>query len=213
MAKSKKNALTQTAELLQAFQTRLDAISDIAHQAKIAADITTDATDAAVAQNEQTTKSLYALRDYAQRGFDNVTVDMKNVLTVIQGLNERIGKAESEQGAAIRVLQDRVDKLETAVQRLKPVFYAGYNVFITESGQGIRIENKDGSFCENFYVPGVIKSLDAKPFGVMIYLYDGAVYVLCGGPTHSTMFLNLFSSATNATVSSTGVDYRDGDYD
>ena len=214
MAKSKKNALTQTAELLQAFQTRLDALTvrtnavgrdRQVHRAAIDSILERERTNTVkwvdtnrLAQNltediatqkdhnKKVTESLYALRDSTAKAFDGVSQDMKNALLTLQRFNERLGRGESQ----IASLASSIDKAEKAEKRSKPVFYMGFNAFIANNYGGIRLEDKDGKTETTFSVPGDIESLEAQPYGVLIRTKDGAIYVLCGGPTPATMFIN-----------------------
>ena len=240
MAKSKKNALTQTAELLQAFQTRLDALTvrtnavgrdrqvhraaidsilerertntvkwvdtnrlaqnlteDIAtqkdHNKKVTESLYALREDIATQKdhNMKVTGSLCALRDSTAKAFDDVSQDMKNALLTLQRFNERLGRGESQ----IASLASSIDKAEKAEKRSKPVFYMGFNAFIANNYGGIRLEDKDGKTETTFSVPGDIESLEAQPYGVLIRTKDGAIYILCGGPTPATMFINQFSMA------------------
>lgn len=62
-------------------------------------------------KNKKFTESLYALRDSTGKAFDNVTADMKNALTAIQRLSDRVGKLEG-QGITIAAIGQRFNTLE-----------------------------------------------------------------------------------------------------
>ena len=219
MSKKKTNVLSDTAELLQAFQTRLDALTvrtnavgrdQQVHRAAIDSILERERINTVkwvdtnrLAQNsiediatqkdhnKKVTESLYALRDSTAKAFDGVSQDMKNALLTLQRFNERLGRGESQ----IASLAFSIDKAEKAEKRSKPVFYMGFNAFIANNYGGIRLEDKDGKTETTFSVPGDIESLEAQPYGVLIRTKDGAIYILCGGPTPATMFINQFSMA------------------
>ena len=207
MSKKKTNMLSDTAELLQAFQTRLDALTvrtnavgrdQQVHRAaidsilererintvkwvdtnRLAQNLTEDIATQKD-HNKKVTESLYALRDSTAKAFDDVSQDMKNALLTLQRFNERLGRGESQ-----------IASLASSIERSKPVFYMGFNAFIANNYGGIRLEDKDGKTETTFSVPGDIESLEAQPYGVLIRTKDGAIYVLCGGPTPATMFIN-----------------------
>ena len=233
MSKKKTNVLSDTAELLQAFQTRLDALTvrtnavgrdqqvhraaidsilerertntvkwvdtnrlaqnlteDIAtqkdHNKKVTESLYALREDIATQKdhNMKVTGSLCALRDSTAKAFDDVSQDMKNALLTLQRFNERLGRGESQ-----------IASLASSIERSKPVFYMGFNAFIANNYGGIRLEDKDGKTETTFSVPGDIESLEAQPYGVLIRTKDGAIYILCGGPTPATMFINQFSMA------------------
>ena len=212
MSKKKTNVLSDTAELLQAFQTRLDALTvrtnavgrdQQVHRAaidsilererintvkwvdtnRLAQNLTEDIATQKD-HNKKVTESLYALRDSTAKAFDGVSQDMKNALLTLQRFNERLGRGESQ-----------IASLASSIERSKPVFYMGFNAFIANNYGGIRLEDKDGKTETTFSVPGDIESLEAQPYGVLIRTKDGAIYILCGGPTPATMFINQFSMA------------------
>ena len=212
MSKKKTNMLSDTAELLQAFQTRLDALTvrtnavgrdQQVHRAAIDSILGRERFNTVkwvdtnrLAQNsiediatqkdhnKKVTESLYALRDSTAKAFDGVSQDMKNALLTLQRFNERLGRGESQ-----------IASLASSIERSKPVFYMGFNAFIANNYGGIRLEDKDGKTETTFSVPGDIESLEAQPYGVLIRTKDGAIYILCGGPTPATMFINQFSMA------------------
>ena len=219
MAKKKTTVFGKTAELLQALQTRLDALTvrtnavgrdRQVHRAaidsilererintvkwvdtnRLAQNLTEDIATQKD-HNKKVTESLYALRDSTAKAFDDVSQDMKNALLTLQRFNERLGRGESQ----IASLASSIDKAEKAEKRSKPVFYMGFNAFIANNYGGIRLEDKDGKTETTFSVPGDIESLEAQPYGVLIRTKDGAIYILCGGPTPATMFINQFSMA------------------
>ena len=219
MSKKKTNVLSDTAELLQAFQTRLDALTVRTNAVGRDQQVNRAAIDSILERerintvkwvdtnrltqnliedfatqkdhNKKVTESLYALRDSTAKAFDCVSQDI-----------ERLGRGESQiaslaSSVALQSnrLMELVDKAEKAEKRSKPVFYMGFNAFIANNYGGIRLEDKDGKTETTFSVPGDIESLEAQPYGVLIRMKDGAIYILCGGPTPATMFINQFSMA------------------
>ena len=198
MSKKKTNVLGKTAELLNAFQTRLDGVDKNASYAL-------DLHQGQQRTNEKTKDSLYALRDSTAKAFDNVTVDIKNILHVIQRLNERVSKLESREDAGYRRADELDARLKKIEGQLTPVWYHGYEA--TYRDDVLRVAG--GEYTDSFKLPEEIVNLESTQWGLQITVKSGARYLLSGGPTPETMFLNFLRSGPSETQHSL-VDTQNG---
>ena len=190
----KTNALAETAGLLAAFQTRLDGVDNNASYAL-------DLLQGQQRTNEKTTTSLYELRDSTAKAFENVTVDIKNLLHAIQRLNERVSKLESREDAGYRRADELDERIKKIEGQLTPVWYHGYEA--TYRGDVLRVAG--GEYTDSFKLPEEIVKLESTQWGLQITVKSGAQYLLSGGPTPASMFLNFLRSGPgNSAVNGLG---------
>jgi hypothetical protein len=232
MAKSKKNTLAQTAELLHAFQTRLDAIAKVAEAATTDVSILLSTNATTVGKTHDAFQSLYKLRDSTQRGFDGVSADLRSVLAGFERLSGRLSKVESqidERQTSAHFLRMRVDVLEAQEADLKKkvsklerqglsVSFQGYEVYF-RANRVIFVKDEGVVGFIPLPVGEEIASLEWQPDGLIVNTESGDKYIVCGGPTPDLMFIQFYqkgfasrlaeATTPDTVISATGADYVD----
>ena len=129
----------------------------------------------------------------------------QNVLgKTAQLLNERISRQESKAAflaETIERLEKRLGTVEGKIVRAEleatPVSFMGYEAYIRASRVVLAVKC---GVIEAFELPSRVIDLQVQPYGLLITVEGGDKYLLCGGPTPATMFLNFYSKGTPADV-------------
>jgi hypothetical protein len=171
-----QNVLGKTAQLLATFQSALEAIR----------------------------KDVIGVRDSTQKAFDGVASDMKNALLACQRFNERISRQESKAALLAEMIERLEKRLGTAEAKIArteleavPVSFMGYEAYIRATR--VVLTAKHGAI-DAFELPSRVIDLQVQPYGLLITVEGGDKYLLCGGPTPASMFLNFYSKGTPADV-------------
>lgn len=143
---------------------------------------------------------LTSLVNQPQEKIDQSIVNSKlsGVYNVTEDLDRRIRSLEENPCAAwhhMVGIESRVTELEEKSNWNLFSSYFGYEA--VAKGNELKLLS-GGDLLEVFSVPpesGQITSLDVKPYGLLISTKSGDIYILCGGPTTVTMFLNLIKKA------------------
>lgn len=175
-------------------------------------------------RDQNNVQSIMKLRDSTQKGFDQVRQDVESLLKAVQRLNERVGQAESQGNANVlnvnRLLgsvakmevtqapntvwvnkkltgvYDTTDELDKRIQELEqravtPVKYLGYDVRV--KGSSLVFTDLNGTVSFPFHEN--IANLVTGPYGVIVTVKSGGQYIVCGGSSTVTMYVNLFKKA------------------
>jgi len=167
-------------------------------------------------RDQNNVQALVNLRDSTAIAFDQVKADVESLLKAIQRLNERVGQTESSVNqvesnvnqklsgvntidqsivnSKLAGVYDVTADLESRLQVVEelatpPAYYLGYKVRFRANI--LIVDGQDFfSFQDN------VAKLSSEPYGVLVTLKNGDIYLLCGGPTPTTMFVQFFKTRT-----------------
>lgn len=136
-------------------------------------------------RDQNNVAGMHKIADETQKSFQAVGKDVEELMKRIQRLNERMEKAEDR----VRLVEDKV---------ASPAYYLGYEARI-EAGFKLRLIaaglSDPAEAIEPFKFHEEIVSLETQPYGLLITVRSGDRYILCGGPTPTTMFVNFYKKA------------------
>lgn len=217
MASKITRILSKLTNLLKQIQTRLDDVS-----AKVTAN-KKEADDREFRQglrDQNNVQSLVNLRESAQKAFNQVKDDIKELVNRDSKMNTRILTLETNYNDLLerakrlimtpapepqmpsdhvwvnKKLSGVYDVLTDLQKRLEKLERKAMPLLVNYLENEVRFLS-DELFVGTklFVLPGEIVTVSAQSYGLLITIKSGDQYLLCGGPQPVTMFLHFYKKA------------------